>query len=303
MEHRMRYSSDSKNKLSPVLAALGLGLVVAYAPLVVGQDPQPKPSLQPQSQSQTAPAGQAQQPNAGQPAAPQGPVITKQEEDAYKAFAALAPDQTAQIIAQGEKFLDDHPTSPYRPVIFARLVFTYSGTGQIDRMYATGDKALAEDPDNIDVLSLLCTLLPVANYDPRSLDADQKLLTAEKYANHVLELAPKLAKPSVMSEEQFATYLKSKTGMAHSGLGRVYYRQGKVADYVREFDKATKTDPSPDPLDYFLLGQGEMSMKDFSDASTAFDQCAKAKWDPQWQGRCKKGEEDAKQAAAAPARP
>ncbi|HTQ87812.1 MAG TPA: hypothetical protein VMI93_16455 [Candidatus Solibacter sp.] len=231
------------------------------------------------------------------------PPVTKEEEDAYKAFAALTPQQSAEIISQGEKFLADRPASLYRTVIFAKLAFTYSSLSQMDKVFATSNKALAENPDNIDVLALVCTLLPVANFDPRALDADQKLAAAEKYAKRVLEIAPTLAKPADMTEEQFANFLKVKVGMAHSGLGRVYFREGRTSDFVREFGLSTTTDPTPDPLDYYLLGQGQMRLKDYPDAVAAFDQCAKGRWDPQWQGRCKQGAQDAKQAASAPAKP
>jgi len=280
---------------------MALGVALISPRPGVGQT-MPKQSSQPPSSQQPAPAGQAQPAPTGQ-TAPTQPPVTKEEEDAYKAIAALTPAQAPQIVATGEKFLTDRPTSPYRPAVFAKLVFTYSSLGQMDKVFATSDKALAENPDNIDVLSLICTLLPVANYDPRSLDAEQKLATAEKYAKRVLELAPAITRPADMTEEQFATFVKSKQGMAHSGLGRVYFRQGRTADFVREFDQSTKTDPSPDPLDYYLLGQGQMNLKDFPDAASAFDQCAKAKWSPQWQQRCKDGATQARQAESAPAKP
>jgi tetratricopeptide (TPR) repeat protein len=288
-------------------AALVLGVAGFGLSSAAGQTA-PKQSSQPQSGQQATPTGQGQPAGTGQAAstgqaAPTHPPVTKEEEDAYKAFAALTPAESAQIVSVGEKFLSERPASPYRPAVFAKLVFTYSSLGQMDKVFATSDKALTENPDNIDVLSLICTLLPVANFDPRSLDAEQKLATAEKYAKHVLELAPTISRPSDMTEEQFSSFMKSKLGMAHSGLGRVYFREGRTADLVREFDQSTKTDPTPDPLDYYLLGQGQLRLKDYPDAAAAFDQCAKAKWSPQWQERCKDGVKQAKEAASAPVKP
>ena len=276
-----------------VAAALGLALFAALPAEAQGTPPaQPTPQQQPA-------AGQAQPPAAAQnPAPPAQPPVTKEEEDAYKAFYDLTAQQRDQVISTGEDFLSKHPTSIYRSVVYARLVLVYLNSGKLDKMFSTGEKALAENPDNIDVLALMCTTLPVAGFDPRGLDANQKLDQAEKYAKHAIQLASTLAKPASMTDEEFTKSMHVKLGMAHSGLGRVYYWEGKTADSVNELGLSVKTDPSPDLLDYYLLGTGELRLKDYSDAGAAFESCSKSAW--AWQDRCKKSAEDAEKMAAAP---
>ena len=70
---------------------------------------------------------------------------------------------------------------------------------------------------------------------------------------------------------------------------------------------ATKLDPTPEPIDFFLLGDGDMKLQKYPEAAAAFDRCAKAQWSADWQDRCKAGEAAAQKAApkqpAAPAKP
>ena len=228
--------------------------------------------------------------------------MNKEEEDAYKAFYALTVQQNEQIISQGEAFLAKYATSRYRPSVYSRLVPAYLNTNQSDKMIATGEKALAEDPNNVDVMALVCTVIP-RKVDPRSLDADRKLSEAERYAKRAIELVGNLTKPDNVSEEQFTQAKDEKLGLAHYGLGLVNYMRGNTAGSVAELEQASKLDPTPEPLLFYLLGTGDMRLKKFPEAMTAFDRCAKAQWDPQWQNRCKQGAQEAKQAAAAPAKP
>jgi len=279
-------------------SALSLGLVLCSAPSAIGQ--MSKPTLQQPSAQQPAPS--EQQPNAGQSAPAAQPPVNKEEEDAYKAFFGLTNEQNSEVISQGENFLSKYPTSRYRASVYSRLVNVYLNTNQTMKMVAVGEKAVAENPDNVDVLALLCMVIP-RTVDPNSLDADQKLSEAEKMARHAIEITKSTTKPEGMTDEQFARAKNEKLGMAHFGLGLVNYMRRNAAGSAEELELATKLDPAPDPLEFFLLGTEDMQLKKFPDAMAAFDRCAKAQWDLQWQGRCKKGEEDAKQAAAAPAKP
>ncbi|HMD32186.1 MAG TPA: hypothetical protein VKG84_09780 [Candidatus Acidoferrales bacterium] len=257
-----------------------------------------------QTQTQPKPpatAGQQGQPAAQTPA-PEPPV-NKEEEDAYKAFYALTAAQGSQIISQGEDFLAKYPASRYRSAVYSRLVNMYLNTHQLDKMVSTGQKAIAENPDNVDVLALLSTIIPRTVTDPRALDADQKLTEAERYAKRAIDLVSSMPKPEALTDEQFTSAKNEKLGLAHFGLGLVYYMRGNATVYVPELEQASKLDPQSEPLLYYLLGRGDLKLKNYPDATAAFDRCAKAQWDPQWQARCKSGEEEAKQAAAAPAKP
>jgi tetratricopeptide (TPR) repeat protein len=263
-----------------------------------GQAPPPKQAVQ-----QPPPAGQAAgQPAAQNPASDQPPV-SKEEEDAYRAIYGLTAPQGQQIISQSEDFLAKYPSSRYRTSVYSRLVTAYLNSHQNDKMIATAQKAIAENPDNVDVLALVSTVIPRTIPDPRALDAEQKLTEAERYAKRAIELASSLPKPDGVTEEQFTAAKNEKLGLAHYGLGLVYYMRGNSTLSVPELEQASRLDPRPEPLLFYLLGRGEIKLKKYPEALTAFDTCAKAQWDPQWQARCKSGADEAKQAAATAAKP
>jgi tetratricopeptide (TPR) repeat protein len=297
MEKRMKNAKCARPGIFAVAAAAALGLALCLAPPVPAQATRQNPS----PSQQTPPAGQPQQPAAGQQnAPPAAPPVNKVEEDAYKAYYDLTPQQNPEIISQGEDFLSKYPTSRYRSSVYSKLVNAYLNTHQLAKMVDTGQKALAENPDNVDVLAILCTIIP-RTVDPRSLDADQKLSQAERYAHHAIEVATAMQKPDGLADDVFEKVKNEKLGLAHYGLGLINYMRGNTADSVAELEQATKIDPMPEPLEFYLLGSGDMKLKKYPEAAAAFDHCAIAQWDPQWQARCKKGEADAKQAVAAPA--
>lgn len=267
--------------------ALGMGFLIFGAPPVRGQA----------TQSSQSP----QQPAAGEkPATSEQPPVDKEEEDAYKAVTALTNPQSSEIVSQSEAFLAKYPTSRYRANVYFRLVNAYLSMGQAANAVTTGEKAIVENPENMDVLALESTVLPRVT-NPNALDFEQKLGEAERFAKRSIELVNAMQKPEGNTDEQFATWKNERLGMAHYGLGLVAYMRGNTAVYVEEFDQSSKIDPAPEPLLFFLLGTGEMKLQKFPDAQAAFERCAKDPW--QWQDRCKSSVEQAKKAAAPPAKP
>ncbi|HUJ41367.1 MAG TPA: hypothetical protein VLW54_12545 [Candidatus Acidoferrales bacterium] len=296
----MTDGSWSKLRTPAALQAAALAVLLCLGLPALGQS---TPSSQ-TPPKQSAPAAPSQAPAAapGQQAAPAPPqpAVNKEEEDAYKAFYELTTQQNTELVTQGEAFLAKFPDSRYRSSVYARLMNAYLSTNQPARLVTVGEKALAENPDNVDVLAIICTIIP-RTVDPRSLDADQKFSEAERYARHAIELINRMQMPEGKTPEQFEQAKAQMLGFAHYGLGLVNYMRGNTAGSVDELEQATKLDPQPEPLEFYLLGSGDFKLKKFSEAAAAFDRCATAQWAPQWQARCKKGEADAKQAAAPPA--
>jgi tetratricopeptide (TPR) repeat protein len=278
------------------VAGAAVGLAAGFALLIALLAGTAQAQMQSQQQQQQKDNKPSILPAKPPPVPPPPPPVSREEEDAYKALVALKPANTAVVITQGEAFLGKYPASRYRPGVYTRLVAAYLSTNQVEKMLDRGEKAIAEDPDNVDVLALMSTIIP-RKVDPKGLDADQNLAKAEKYARHALELAAASQKPEGVADEAFTRAKNERLGMAHSGLGLVYYMKGRTADSVAEFAMATKLDPMPDPLDYFLLGEGAARLKKYSDAVAAFDRCAETQW--AWQDRCKKFSDDVKKMAAA----
>ena len=296
-----RHHSNHSLVLCAILLATGLALASPAARALDQSQQQPAPAAQPPSLQ-----GSSQAPPAGDAATkPQPPPVSKEEEDAYQAFAALKSEDAVQIISLGQAFLSKYAISVYRPMVYAKLEVTYLDTNQLDKLVSTGQLALDEDPDNVDVLAVMASTLPRINAS--GLDAAQRLDLAERYARRTLQVAAVLPKPQGYTEEQFDRARNEKLAMAHTGLGLVYYRRGDTADSVSELDMATKLDPTPEPIDFFLLGDGDMKLQKYPEAAAAFDRCAKAQWSADWQNRCKAGEAAAQKATpkqpAAPAKP
>ena len=133
------------------LAILGFGLVAAawsqegYG----GTPPQGQPG------AQQAPG----QPDAS--AAPAVPAVTKEELDAYNKFVADARTADArQTVIFGEAFVGLYPNSMFAGAVHSALASAYLGVNQVDKMIDSGEKALAANPNNVDVLPLMAWAIP-----------------------------------------------------------------------------------------------------------------------------------------------
>jgi tetratricopeptide (TPR) repeat protein len=288
------------------LAALGVALMaLAISPAGRAQQqstPQQSQQQQQQSQQQqqqsAKPADQGQNPTLNPSQPPAGtPKVDPEEEKAYKAFADLKPDDYDQEIQQGEDFAKKYPDSRYSEFIYSRLTNAYYGKQEFDKMYASSDKALALDPNDVTVLILVGWVIP-HNYDPNDVEADRRLTKAETYEKHALDVLPTLPKPANLTDEQFAAAKSKEEATAHSGLGLIYFREQKAQDSLKELQQATAGDQS-DPVDFFIMGIDLKSMKRFTDAADAFQKCAQIPG--AMQDRCKTQADQAKaQAAQAP---
>ncbi len=231
----------------------------------------------------------------------QQPPADPEEDKAYKAIFDLKGDASDQTIQLGEQFLQKYPLSRYTESVDARLVNAYYQKQQYDKMYAAADKALALKGDDVAVLVLVGWVIP-HNFDPNDPEAERRLAKAAAYEKHALELIPTMPKPANITDEQFIKAKAASTAQAHSGLGLIYFRQQNYADSVDEMQKATQADPTPDPVDLYIMGVGLSQLKRYPDAVDAFQKCS-ALPGPM-QDRCKqKGADTKKLAAAAPAPP
>jgi tetratricopeptide (TPR) repeat protein len=255
-------------------------LVAAGVPAQSGQQ-QPPPTPPP------TPA-----PAPSEPAAP--PVNPEEEADA-KAFFDTARVDVPKQAELGEAFLVKYPESRYREAIYSRLVSAYLALGDIDKLYVAGEKALAMNPDNVDVLSVVAYAVP-RRVNPSELDAPAKLQKVEQYGKHAIEILVAMTKPESLTEEDFTKAKNEKLSMAHSGLALVSYHKQDFAGMAAELEQATTLATSPDPSDFWLLGISYQQVKRFGDAATAFGKCAEVQW--AYQDRCKQSKEQSEKQAA-----
>ncbi len=194
------------------------------------------------------------------------------QEKAYKAFYKTADlDKKIQL---GNEFLQRYPKSPLDEGVEVGLTNVYYAKQDWNDFYATADKALALNPDEVDVLTTVGWVIP-HEYDPNQANAEQLLSKAESYDKHALDVLSKMSKPKGVSDKQFAVLKAQKEQQAHSGLGLVYFRQQDYANSVTELRQATQATPNPDQTDLYVLALDLQSLNRKADAVAAFTQCAK----------------------------
>lgn len=220
--------------------------------------------------------------------------INKKEEAAYKAFYAARGAAPSNQVQMGEDFIKEFPASHYLPGIYSQLTSAYYAMGNEDKMFDAGAKALELNPDNVDVLALLAMAIPrrVRSTTP---DGPQQMQKAETYAHHAIELIPNLPKPPDVDDATFEKAKNDKLSMAHSGLGLIEFNHQKYDDARTELTQAVQLASSPDPVDYFLLGNADVEGSYYNDAVAAYEKCAAS---GPLTAQCKAREESAKHDAA-----
>ena len=199
--------------------------------------------------------------------------VNKAEEAAYKTFLAAQNGDPAAKIQLGEDFATKFPTSHYLPGIYGVLTNSYFATGDTEKMFATGSKAIQLDPENVDVMSVLAMAIP-RRVKANTPDGAQRLQTAEAYAHRVIELIPTMAKPDTVDDATFEKAKNDKLALAHSGLGLIDMNHQKYDDARTELTQAVQLATSPDPVDYYLLGNADVQGSYYKDAVAAYEKCA-----------------------------
>jgi tetratricopeptide (TPR) repeat protein len=222
------------------------------------------------------------------------PPVNPEEDAAYKGFQDSPAADLQKKIQLGEAFALKYPKSRYLPVIYSALTSAYVQTGQVQKMEEVGDKEIELKPDDVQVLAVLGQTIPRA-LSSSTANPDQELAKAEKYSKRAIELTPTVPKPPNLTDEAFATAKNQTLAMAHSGLGLVYVRRGKYADAIPELEASVKVDPTPDPVNYYLLGLSNEKTSHFTDAQAAFTKCGELPGS--LQATCKKGAEESKKLA------
>ena len=221
------------------------------------------------------------------------PPVSAEEDAAFKAFQAVPMTDAKQKIQTGEAFLQKYPETRYKSSVYAPLVFAYLQDGQVQKMQEYGEKEIALAPNDVSTLALMAQTLPRnIHSNTTQAEAAQLLAKAEQYSKQAIEITPTLPKPPNMTDEAFAAAKNQDLAMAHSGLGLVYIRRGKNAEAIPELAEAVKVDPTPDPVNYYLLGMANKSTSHFDDAVNAFNKCAAMPG--QMQAVCKAQADDAK---------
>ena len=225
-----------------------------------GQSSAPAPAASPAQNTPPKDSGKA-------------PKINKAEEAAYKSVLAAQGGDPVMQIQVGEDFITKFPMSKYVPGVYGMLTTAYYTSGNTDKMFAAGAKALELNPDNVDVLALLAMAIPrrVKSNTP---DGPQQLQKAEVYAHHAIELIPSLTQPETVDDATFEKAKNDKLALCHSGLGLLAIDHQKYDDARTELTQAVQLATSPDPVDFYLLGNADAQSSFLNGAVAAYEKCA-----------------------------
>src|SRR5215467_90578 len=292
--HDIRRGEMSGNRIF-VLAAFLLAGLAAGSP-AHAQSSQPGGAQQKPAQSQPGqqPADSAK---SGTSLAMPGAPANAEEFAAVKAFQEMPNSDLPKKIAAGEEFLKKFPNSQYRPPVYSALTLAYIQTGNTEKAFEIGDKEVALKPDDVQTLAVLAQTIPRA-MNANTPEKDKQLAKAEDYSKRAIEVTPTIPKPDGMADQNFMAAKNSTLSMAHSGLGLVYFRRGKFNEAIPELEQSVKIDPNPtpDPVNLYLLGLANQKASRFDDAAVAFTKCAEL--NSKLQANCRTGADESKKQAS-----
>lgn len=225
------------------------------------------------------------------------PPVNAEEDAAIKAYRDAPLSDVPKKLQMGEDFLTKYPQSRYRSEVLSWQVRGYLGTGQTEKMEAAGEKELALQPSDVQTMAILGSALPRSISNTMTAEQKEKTLAdAEQYCKKALELAPTIPKPANITDEQFISAKNQVQAMAYSGLGLIAFRRNKYSDAIPNLEQAVKYDPTPDPVNYLILGISNEKASHFDDAISAFTKCAAIQ--SSLTATCKSGIDEAKKLAA-----
>jgi tetratricopeptide (TPR) repeat protein len=281
--------SGKKSWAAAVFVAAGLAAsdVPAFAQgSQYGQAGQSQPNQKPADSSKSGSS-------LAVPQAPQN----AEELAAVKAFQEMPNTDLPKKITAGEEFLKKYPNSQYRPMVYSALTLQYIQSGNTDKAFETGDKEIALKPDDVQTLAVLGQTIPRA-INAHTAEPEKQLAKAEDYSKRAIQVTPTIPKPEGMPDQNFVAAKNSTLAMAHSGLGLVYFRRGKFNDAIPELEQSVKIDPNPtpDPVNLYLLGLANQKASRYDDAAAAFNKCASL--DSKLQETCRSGADESKKQAS-----
>ncbi|HYL61589.1 MAG TPA: tetratricopeptide repeat protein, partial [Candidatus Methylomirabilis sp.] len=183
--------------------------------------------------------------------APAPAPVNAEEDAAFKAFTDSPAVDAKKKVELGEAFVQKYPQSRYLPIVYNTLTSAYVQTGDVQKMEDVGDKEIALNPNDVQVLAVLGQTIPRALRSTKQ-DPQTELDKAERYSKRAIEVTPTLTKPENLTEESFANAKNITLAMAHSGLGLIYVQRGKYAEAIPELEESIKIDPTPDVVNYYL---------------------------------------------------
>jgi tetratricopeptide (TPR) repeat protein len=167
----------------------------------------------------------------------------------------IGEEKPRERLALVERFNTGFPTTRYQEQIAQFAVYALQQINDTARLAAYGQKALAANPDNLPLLSMLAAALAE---DPKN----TYLTRAIEYARKAIALAKETAPDADRSRKLLA-------GVAHSALGFALLKQEKTSAAISELKSASNLlqgDPAAYSTVLYRLGFAYAKLQRYAEA-------------------------------------
>ena len=206
--------------------------------------------------------------------------VSTEEAQAYNKLKGSTDPET--IIKSSDDFSAKYPKSPLLTYVYALEASAYQQKNDATNVIKYGEKSLDLDPNNLISLLMVSGVLPQPQMLNNISDAEKekRLGTAADYAQKALQEIDQLPKQSKESDDayqkrkdQIASGAYASIGMVHLERSRMALQgldQSELAKAEESYKSAIAKSDTPNPSDYYRLGEVYRGENKLSDAVTAF---------------------------------
>jgi tetratricopeptide (TPR) repeat protein len=219
---------------------------------------------------------QAPQEQAAQPAAPPGSPIAKQpqvksQKEAQAVMAIVnAQDPDARIKACND-LVTNFSDSEFKPLALYFAAVSYQQKNDYDHMVIYAERTLEADPNHYQAMLLLAQAIAMRTRE-FDLDREEKLKTAEGYANKALELLKTAPRPNPqITDEQWEEAKKDLAAQAHESFALADMARNQTDKAIEEFKTALSLSATPDPSTMVRLAAAFNKAEKYDDAMATLD--------------------------------
>jgi tetratricopeptide (TPR) repeat protein len=240
-------------------------LILACATCVLLAQPAGQPKQAPAAQA--APAAPVAQPGFTSPVAKQPAFKSKEEQDAaMPMFQAMQGADSDAKITTSDAFLQKFPNSEFRPIALLFLAMSHQEKSDYDKTLVYAEATLKAEPGNYQAMLMLSRVLAVRVRE-NDLDKEEKLTSAEKYANQALEALKTAPRPNPgISDAQWEAGKLDLSAQAYEAFAIIALARNKTDVAIEQFKKALATSPSSDPSTSVRLGNALAKAGKFDEA-------------------------------------
>jgi tetratricopeptide (TPR) repeat protein len=198
-----------------------------------------------EAQPQQEAAQQAPPAQPASPVAPQ-PSVKSQEEGQAVMVMMQAQDPDSRIKA-AEELLQNFADTEFKSIALYFAAISYQEKNDFDNMIIYAERTLEVEPNHYQAMLMLGNAIAQRTRE-HDLDREEKLGTAEKYANRAQELLKTAVRPNIaITDEQWEAAKKDMTAQAVQALGMAAIARKNYDDAIAKFKMALETASNPDP--------------------------------------------------------